>query len=93
MHENEVYLKAIETYGKQAQITKAIEEMSELIVELVRIPIGRTGHDKIIDEIADVTIMMKQLSFIFGDEECEIQRVIKTKRLEGRLNELSQKKE
>lgn len=62
MKNKEVYVKAIETFGDEAQTLKAIEEMSELIKELCK------GHDvmHIAEEIADVEIMCDQLKIIFN---------------------------
>lgn len=58
----------IDTYGTSAQTDIAIEECSELIKALLK---ARRGKDKptvlrdaIIDEIADVEIMLNQLKII-----------------------------
>lgn len=53
-------------YGNQNQCLKAIEEMSELQQAIVKVYIGDNGDlDHVIEEIADVCIMMEQLKFIF----------------------------
>jgi len=84
MKEQEVLDKAIKTYGNDAQILLAIEEMSELTTELCHSSRGR--KHKIPEEIADVKIMMKQLEQIFDcEKEVEIMNVFKVRRLEGRL--------
>lgn len=61
-----VYSAALETWGEQAQLLKAVEEMSELTKELCKLSLGETTLDKLADEIADVTIMLEQLRLIFG---------------------------
>lgn len=71
--------KAIETYGEVHQITKALEEMSELSKELLKllceVEAGRKFGfppnlnpvlaDHIAEEMADVMIMVTQLEMIF----------------------------
>lgn len=58
--------KAIETYGQEAQIDVAIEEMAELTQALLHNRRGRESN--IAEELADVEIMCKQLELIFGCE-------------------------
>lgn len=78
--------KAIENFGKDSQIRMAIEEMAELINALMKEPRGRANKEDIITEIADVQIMMEQLSIIYGQKEVAKERERKMKRLEYRLN-------
>ena len=81
--------KAIETYGKDMQLTVAVEEFSELIKEICKSKRGRDNRNNIIEEIADCYIMLEQLGIIFGIEDTEINQVIDEKltRLEKRLAE------
>lgn len=64
---------AIETYGKEHQIDKAIEEMSELIKALLKFRYAAEGYemdilqDAVDEEMADVRIMMTQLTMIFDN--------------------------
>ena len=87
MHPNEVIIKAVQTYGREHQITKAIEEMAELMNELAKSQDKRTTTEKVIDEIADVKIMLKQLEYIYGQFKVEKRFMEKIKRLEVMLNE------
>ena len=86
----EIYEKALRTWGTQAQIMMALEEMSELTKELCKHISGRHNGAEIIDEVADVTIMMEQLRLIFGINEavCE-QMDVKMLRLKKRLGMVS----
>lgn len=79
--------KAIATYGKESQVNIAIEEMAELTKELCKDKRGFENRDSIIEEIADVHIMLRQLRSIFKISDVEIERVVnkKIKRLEERL--------
>jgi NTP pyrophosphatase (non-canonical NTP hydrolase) len=75
---------AIAKWGAEAQITKAIEELGELTVELARYMNGLGNTDAIREEMADAFIMLNQLELLFGDvTEVEI---YKLERLEGRLS-------
>ena len=83
-----VYRKAIERFGPPNQMIKAIEEMSELTKVLAKILVmgGEVSLDELIEEVADVTIMMEQLRLMYNinDEVCEMMDS-KVKRLEGRV--------
>ena len=57
--------KAIETYGKDMQLTVAVEELSELIKEICKNKRGADNREAIIEEMADCYIMLKQLEIIF----------------------------
>ena len=80
----ELYKKAIATYGKEAQIGMAFEEMGELIVALNHYKRDRSDIQSIKEEIADVQIMMEQLALIFGSvNDIKEEKLI---RLKTRLN-------
>ena len=83
---------AIEKWGEDSQIGMAIEECAECIVALRKL--SRVGgrdidstkvHEAVIDEIADVTIMMRQLAMIFGFASVENRIKYKIERLKVRL--------
>jgi NTP pyrophosphatase (non-canonical NTP hydrolase) len=59
---------AILHFGVPSQISKAIEELSELSTELARHQNKRAMNVDIIDEIADCVIMLVQLTLIFGED-------------------------
>ena len=63
----EIEQRAINTYGENSQVDKAVEEMSELTKALLKYRIGFAILDDIIGEIADVQIMLEQLRMIYGD--------------------------
>lgn len=76
---------AIYIYGEESQMKMMIEEMSELTKELCKLfrREGDTGH--ILEEMADVQIMLEQMRMIFGDTS--EQEKAKVERLERRLKE------
>lgn len=67
---NIVTARAVETYGGEAQIKMAVEEMSELTQALMKsfrkdVDINAV-RENIVEEIADVEIMLDQLKLIFS---------------------------
>ena len=86
--------QAIETYGVQAQCDVAIEEMAELtkaIMKLRRVAddYGKTqaALENLLEEIADVDIMIDQLKIMWGPRDVEEYRRKKLKRLAKRLED------
>ena len=94
----EILKQAIEEYGENFQIEKAIEEMSELIFAIQKLKIGthiESSEKKIleltenvVEEIADVSIMMSQLAIIFGEKPVNAYTKLKLIRLHNRVNNL-----
>jgi uncharacterized protein YabN with tetrapyrrole methylase and pyrophosphatase domain len=72
MDEKQLYCIDILHYGQEHQLTIAIEEMSELTKELCK---SIRGYDSrrsnIIEEVADVTIMLEQIKLIFNINDLE----------------------
>lgn len=61
----QVVNNAINHYGIFLQKLVAIEEMAELIKEIIKSFRGEKNRENIVEEIADVEIMMQQLSLIY----------------------------
>ena len=59
----------IDHFGEENQVNKAIEEMLELCVALTHYKDGKVCELDVVDEIADVQIMLAQLEVIFGIED------------------------
>ena len=83
----EYYKLFVDTWGEDAQITQAIEEMSELTKELCKLRRYVNNTEKqakikedVIEEIADVINMAEQLAFIFGEDKVKEIRNKKIKR-------------
>lgn len=86
-HRKKVYDAAIAHWGADYQTLKAIEEMAELTKAISKdfYSVGGTT-DELVDEIADVTIMMEQLRMIYGVDRAVQDRIdYKIRRLAGRL--------
>lgn len=83
----DIYKQAIETYGVRAQKLMAIEEMSELTKEICKDFRGKLNREHLIEEMADVTIMLDQMLLIYEISGEEILSMCgrKMKRLKERL--------
>lgn len=81
-----IYEEALVRYGSHNQLVVAIEEMSELQKEICKFFRHEGKGEDLIEEVADVCIMLEQIIFIFGIEE-DVKKVMqeKVQRLKGRL--------
>lgn len=86
-----ILTKAVNTFGARNQEDVAIEEMSELIKALIKHRRYNTPETKenILEEIADVVIMICQLTVIHGfDREIVDKKIERLKqRMEGADND------
>jgi hypothetical protein len=96
--DDELYTKVIDLKGHKHQLNKCIEEMSELIKELCKfVNDDYYNMDKIIEEHADVTIMLRQLEIIMGRTGYKYKGMLKNgidyknARLERRLESVETK--
>ena len=81
---------AIDTWGTEMQVVVAIEEMSELtkaLTKYIRGDDAATISINIREEMADVGIMLNQLSLIFGDTAEE--EIRKLNRLRWRIEDMT----
>lgn len=83
----DTYKQAIETYGVRAQKLMAIEEMSELTKEICKDFRGKLDREHLIEEMADVLIMLDQMLLLYkiSGEEVGLMRIKKVERLKERL--------
>ena len=90
-----VLLAAVRQYGGNNQIDVAIEEMAELTQALIKTKRYAADEDfvifreNVIEEIADVEIMLQQLRLIFGIDEGDVdaEKDFKLSRLADRLKQ------
>lgn len=72
--------KIADYYGTEHQAVKAIEEMAELQKELAKFTIGDGGDiDSIVEELADVMIMIEQMRYCFDTDGVWIRETIRAK--------------
>ena len=73
---NDFYCEIIDKFGARNQMLKSVEELSELLQVLCKIMSADDGgvtKDKVIEEIADVEIMLNQIKIILDISEGEIE--------------------
>ena len=89
----EIFRRALEAFGAQAQMMMAIEEMSELTKEICKNGRGQENATHIAEEIADVEIMLCQMKMLFDCAgQVETFRRYKLERLTGRIKEVKEHK-
>ena len=83
----DTYKRTIELYGEHAQKLMAIEEMSELTKEVCKDFRGKLNREHLIEEMADVLIMLDQMLILYkiSGEEVGLMRIKKVERLKERL--------
>ena len=87
-HRIQIYNNALTTYGAEAQMVVALEELSECQKEICKILRGRGDINHLAEEIADATIMLEQLRLFFLINNLVCQKMDeKVSRLDNRLKE------
>ena len=67
-------LTIFNTYGKSHQVSKLLEEVGEFIETVIN-----EDKENMVQEIADVVVMLKQFQYYYGIEDKEIEEVMKYK--------------
>lgn len=62
----EVYIRAVQVNGFDAQMIVALEELSEVQKEVCKVLRGKGSMAHLAEEIADATIMLEQLRLFSG---------------------------
>jgi NTP pyrophosphatase (non-canonical NTP hydrolase) len=71
MQHEAIYQATLAKWGAEAQYDQAVEECAELITALKHFRRGKSEKQAVIDELADVTLMIGQLTWMFGPDEVE----------------------
>lgn len=87
MNTRDLYRSALIHFGAEHQIDKCIEELAELMTALIHWRDSKATPEQVIEEIADVKIMARQMQILFGEEAVTIAEAEKLRRLEERINE------
>ncbi len=72
-----IYRAALEKWGEEAQFDQAVEECAELIIALKHFRRNRADRQQIINELADVALIVGQLSYMLGEKQ--VDRAIQVK--------------
>ncbi len=80
--------RAIDVYGHKMQTLVAMEELGELQHELSKFIRGSGDPDHLLEEYADVLIVLRQVKEMYNLSDTEIDKAVcgKIARLEERLN-------
>lgn len=86
---NPVLKRALHTWGEQTQMMMVVEEMSELMKEILKnVNRGKDNLAEIIEETADVEIMLEQLKENYQiADKVEVYKSEKIKLIERRLDD------
>ena len=84
-----IYKRALKVWGKEPQMLQVIEEMSELTKEILKnINRKKNNLDEIIEETADVEIMLNQLKCCYDiEKQVDDYKAQKLLKIEKRLEE------
>ncbi len=84
-----IYEKALKTWGKEPQMLQVIEEMSELTKEILKnINRKKDNLDQLVEETADVEIMLEQLKCCYHiGTKVEEYKTSKLEKIRQRLEE------
>lgn len=87
LEDQELYRRTLAKWGVDAQYDQAVEECAELIAVLKHFRRGKADAERVIDELADVWLMVGQLSFMFGEDRVKQAVQAKLTKLEDLLAE------
>lgn len=93
VNEDALYHRTIRVWGKEPQMLQVIEEMSELTKEILKnVNRKKDNIKELIEEAADVEIMLGQLKICYGiAEKVAAYKAEKLKQIEKRLDEWENK--
>lgn len=88
------YERALKTWGKVPQMLQVIEEMSELTKEILKnINRHKDNISELIEETADVEIMLEQLKYCYNiHQQVADYKAQKLQKIEKRLDDWSAQK-
>lgn len=87
IHEDVICITALKHYGVQHQIVKCMEECGELIQALARNLNRERNEENVVEELADVEIMLMQMRIVFGHHNAHRVMAQKLARLKIRMEE------
>lgn len=86
---NEDYKKIADHYGLRRQLCQTVEEMAELtqVICKIRRYGMNTVRDHLVEEVADVSIMIDQLEYLLGDSRIAQIKAEKIERQKRRIED------
>ena len=86
-----IYREAMTNFGYDRQLLMVVEECGELLNSLAKLDRGRATKEEVLDELADVSIMVEQFAECFDWEFFIGRRVAKLIRLHNRIEKHREK--
>lgn len=83
----DIYRATLAKWGAEAQYDQAIEECAELIAALKHLKRRKVDEERVVSELADVTLMIGQLTWMFGARKVEHAMAGKLEKLKKLLAE------
>ena len=87
IHKEAICHTALEHYGMYSQMVKCMEECGELIQALARKMCGEENIENVVEELADVEVMLMQMRTVFGRHEVHRVMAQKLARLKMKMEE------
>lgn len=81
-----IYRATVAKWGDEAQFDQAVEECAELIAVLKHYRRGKVDAAAVVDELADVTLMVGQLTWMLGEEQVRAAVATKLAKLQRLLD-------
>lgn len=81
-----LFQRAISTWGEESQKMMAVGECGEFLAEFGRMVQNRSSSEKMVDEIADVIIMMNQMALMFGEDAVRERIKFKLSKITAKLD-------
>lgn len=83
---NQLFDLVLSKWGIINQVFMVMEECGELLNVLAKAKRGRASKEEIITELADVSIMVEQMAFYYGEKDFLVEKERKLQRLKVRAN-------
>lgn len=91
MNKNDLYFEILQVWGISCQSNMMMEECAELIQAISHWKRGRNIAKNVLEEMADVSILLEQMILAFGVEEFNKVKEEKFERLKNRFEEYKSK--
>lgn len=86
-----IYQNALASFGYDKQMLMLVEECGELLSAIGKLNRGRISHEDVLDELADVSIMVEQIAEFFNWNFYLGRKEFKLLRLRNRIEDYREK--
>ena len=92
-HYRSICERALKAWGTEKQVDMMIEEIGELLSALGKCKRGRTKTGPVVEELADLQIVLWQMIILFGEDHVKKHIDEKIKRTEAKIEEREREKQ